>query len=251
MRRWLVPFWVLGLLLALPAARRRLRDRRGQHRGRRAPRTPRRRVAGSHDLLSPGRRRPPGEREHPARVPGRPDEPGQPSWCRPGGPGRATHHGRRAPGRRWPRRCACARATWRVPGDLLVRALPTLVGTRRAGDGRPRGARHPAGASRAKPTVRPRSPRRRAPSPCRPSRRRAPEIPAAAPSAPVAARPRGARPRRRGPSRIRPRPPCRARRPGPRPASSFASAPTRRTRGWSSRRTRRSSPGWSRPRAAG
>ena len=140
--------------------------------------------------------------------------------------------------------------TWRVPSDLLARALPTLVGTRvRVTDVREARGIPPGGAT---PTVQPAvaaPPRPVAVPAVAPP---APEIPAAAPSALPPRRPgRRARPRRRGPSRIRPRPPCRARRPGPRPASTFASAPTPRTRGWSSRRMRRSSPGWSRPRAAG
>ena len=247
MRRWLVPFWVLGLLLALPAgagagsvtievstsAGVRLGRLVGEQQAgatyylladvarlagastRRGSRGDRMSLVSRHGVVQVARdaRR--------ITVDGRPVSLAAPVRVRQG--------------------------TWRVPGDLLARALPTLIGqgVRVAATDAREARGIPPGSE--KPVVRPAV---AAPPP-------ALAVPAVAAPRPGEARPpRPRRPRRRrarssprGPSRIRPSPP-RALRAGPLRASSSASGRTRPTRGWFSRRTRRSSPGSSRPRAA-
>jgi N-acetylmuramoyl-L-alanine amidase len=186
MRRWLVPFWVLGLMLALPAgagsvtvevstaAGVRLGRLVGESQGattyylladvarlasastRRGSRGDRMSLVSRHGVVQVARdaRR--------ITVDGQPVSLAAPVRVRQG--------------------------TWRVPGDLLVRALPTLVGTRvRVTDvreargippGGPKPSVQPAVAAPPHPVA--------VPAVAPPS----PEIPAAAPSAPpIVARP--------------------------------------------------------------
>ena len=240
MRRWLAPFWVLGLLLALPAgaaaasvtievstaAGVRLGRLVGEPQAgatyylladvarlasastRRGPRGDRMSVVSRHGVVQVARdaRR--------ITVDGRPVSLAAPVRVRQG--------------------------TWRVPSDLLTRALPTLIGTGvrvmpaevREARAIPPGVRSPSSG--------PPSRLLRAPSPYRSSRPpgRSCRAPRRQPWPSPRARSRRRRRRSRGPRLHPPR------------ASSSASGRTPRTRGWSSRRTRRSSPGSSRPRGA-